>query len=169
MIRTILTSIIFFFFFILLETAILSNIALLPTVPDLILILNVYLALQNGPMFGQNMGFVSGLIIDFMSAGPLGLQTLLRTIIGYSLGFFNRLINTSSFFFPALYIFLITVFKALLFIVFSFFFPQVSVLHYVFSLSFLFELLMNTLLAPFVFAFLKLFPYLILKPEFQRL
>lgn len=169
MIRSVLTSILFFLFFMLLETAILSNIALLPTVPDLILILNVYLALQNGPMFGQSLGFLSGLLIDFMSAGPLGLQTLLRTLLGYSLGFFNRLINTSSFFLPALYIFLISLVKAFLFIVFSFFFPHVSVLHNIFSFSFLIELCLNSLLAPFIFAFLKLFPSLILKPEYQRL
>ena len=169
MFRSILTSIAFFFFFILLETAILSNISFLPTVPDLILILNVYLALQNGPLVGQSMGFISGLLIDFMSAGPLGLQTLLRTLIGYSLGFLSRLLNTSSFFFPALYIFFISLFKALLFILFSFFFPNVSVLHHIFSISFLFEILMNTILAPLIFAFLKLFPSLILKPEFQRL
>lgn len=169
MIRSMLTAIGFFFFFILLETAILSNIAFLPTVPDLILILNVYLALQNGPMIGQSMGFISGLFIDFMSAGPLGLQTLLRTVVGYSLGFFNRLLNTSSFFFPALYIFVISIIKALLFIVFSFFFPHLSVLHHIFSLSFVFEIILNTFLAPILFAFLKLFPSLILKPEYQRL
>ena len=48
------------------ETAILSHIQLLPALPDLILILVVYIALYNGTVAGVTAGFFSGLIFDFL-------------------------------------------------------------------------------------------------------
>ena len=48
-------------------TAILSHIQLLPALPDLILILVVYIALYNGTAAGITAGFFSGLIFDFLS------------------------------------------------------------------------------------------------------
>ena len=49
------------------ETAILSHIQLLPALPDLILILVVYIALYNGTVVGIMAGVLSGLIFDFLS------------------------------------------------------------------------------------------------------
>ena len=46
------------------ETAILSHIRFLPALPDLILILVVYIALHNGTVAGVTAGFFSGLIFD---------------------------------------------------------------------------------------------------------
>ena len=63
----------------LLETALLSNIIFLPAVPDLLLLIVLYLSVYNGSLTGETAGFVSGLMLDFLTAAPLGLNCLLRT------------------------------------------------------------------------------------------
>ena len=57
-------------------TAILSHIQLLPALPDLILILVVYIALYNGTAAGITAGFFSGLIFDFLSISATGIRRI---------------------------------------------------------------------------------------------
>ena len=82
----------------LLESAILSNIAILPAIPDLSLICVLYFSLHNGKFIGETTGFVSGLFLDFLSGAPFGLNCLLRTLIGYIGGLFSRTVNSDGFF-----------------------------------------------------------------------
>ena len=131
MIRSFFSSIRFYLFFILFQTAILSNITILPSVPDLMLILTLYISLHNGCMLGQTTGFTSGLMLDFMSAGPICLNSLIRTIMGYIFGLFSKTLNTAGFFLPALYGFTATIIKSILLLIISFFFPMVLLpIHY---------------------------------------
>ena len=81
------------------ETAILSHIRLLPALPDLILILVVYIALYNGAVAGITAGFLSGLIFDFLSLAPMGLHSFVFTVLGFLYGILYRKYNVSRFFF----------------------------------------------------------------------
>jgi len=154
-------------FLVLFETAILSNIQLLPTVPDLLLIAVLYFSVYNGSLAGEVTGFVSGVALDFLSAAPFGLNSLIRTILGYTAGKFHRVLNVGGFFVRALLGFSATLFKAILIWFVHFFYPQGSILVYnLFSVPFLAELAMNTLLTPILFAFLSIFSaFLTVKPE----
>ena len=67
MIKSYLFSLLILLFAVLIETAVLSNIPLLPAVPDLVLICSLYFALNNGSVQGQTMGFAGGLLVDFLS------------------------------------------------------------------------------------------------------
>ncbi len=166
MIRAFFSSLLFYLICILFQTAILSNITVLPAVPDLMLMLTLYISLHNGCMLGQTTGFASGLMIDFMSAGPLGLNSLLRTVMGYTFGLFSKTLNTAGFFLPALYGFIATIFKALLLFIISFFFPNGTITYSLFSYVFLFELIANTILTPLLFSLLNIFSnILLIKPE----
>ena len=82
------------------ETAILSHIRLLPALPDLILILVVYIALHNGTVAGVTAGFFSGLIFDFLSLAPMGLHSFVFTVLGFLSGILYRKYNVRRFFFP---------------------------------------------------------------------
>ena len=149
----------------LLEAAILSNISMLPAVPDLSLLCVLYLSLHNGRLMGECTGFVSGLFLDFLSSSPFGLNCLYRTILGFVGGLFNKTINTEGFFIPALLGFCVSISKAGLLWLISILYPDV--MHYnPISWIFLFELGMNTVLAPLVFKFLGIFHRsLLLRPE----
>ena len=80
----------------LLETALLSNVVFLPVVPDLLLLVVLYISVQNGSLTGEATGFVSGLLLDFLTAAPLGLNCLLRTLLGFFAGLFHDVLNISK-------------------------------------------------------------------------
>ncbi|MBP3366984.1 MAG: rod shape-determining protein MreD [Treponema sp.] len=148
------------------EAAVLSSISFLPAVPDLSLICVLFFAVHNGRMLGEGAGFLSGLFLDVLSACPLGLNCLLRTVLGYSAGIFNRTLNVEGFLVPVLLGGCATLLKALLVLLISFLFPLTVVPYSLFSFEFLFELAANSVLSPFVFKFLGLFKNaVILKPE----
>lgn len=150
----------------LLESAILSNISVLPAVPDIVLICVLFFSIENGKLLGETTGFVSGLFLDFISASPFGLNCLLRTILGYVGGLCNKTLNTEGFFIPAVLGFCATILKALLLWFISFLYPSSVVSYNPFTLVFLFELLFNTILTPLIFKFLSLFrKTLIISPE----
>ncbi|MBP3773347.1 MAG: rod shape-determining protein MreD [Treponema sp.] len=166
MIKAFSISVLILLCFAVFESAILSNLLFLPAIPDFLLIFTLYVSVHNGRLFGVSAGFVSGLFLDSLSMSPLGLHCLLRTIIGYISGIFNKTLNMNGIFLPILIGFLGTLLKVLLIFVISVFF-QDSVLPYsLFSKTFLFELLANSLLTPLVFKFLDVFSNVILlNPE----
>ena len=159
------SSLLFIFCFTLLETAVLSNVTFLPATPDFLLIIVLYLALNNGPLLGETSGFASGIMLDFLSGCPLGFNCLLRTTIGFIAGFFHNVLNVSSFFLQVLYGFVATLLKALLIFILSIFFKGVQAYPF-FSFIFLTEILLNSFFTPLMFMFLNLFSdFLLLKPE----
>ena len=140
----------------LLQSTVLQSIALFGAVPDLALGIVIYTACQNGVMAGQLSGFFSGLILDLMSASPLGFHSLIRTLTGALAGLLNGIFFLDYFLFPMLLCFGGTLFKGLviflLSLVFSGSLPSYSFLTPVFWV----ELGMNTLSAPLVFGLLRL-------------
>lgn len=72
-------------------------------VPDLVLILVVYFALQNGQIYGTVLGFVLGLLMDLVSGGLIGSWMFSKTLSGFLAGYFyneNKIsYNTGSFLF----------------------------------------------------------------------
>ncbi|MBQ8014213.1 MAG: rod shape-determining protein MreD [Treponema sp.] len=152
--------------FVIFETAILSNLLFLPAIPDFLLIVTLYISVNNGRLFGVSVGFLSGLFMDFLSFSPFGLHCLLRTIIGYFAGIFSKTLNMSGFFLPVLIGLGATLLKSLLIAAISIFFPDSVVAYSLFSKSFLFELASNALLTPLVFKFLDIFSnFILLNPE----
>ncbi len=153
------------FCFGLFETAILSNLTFLPASPDFLLIIILYISLNNGPLLGETTGFCSGLMLDFLTGSPVGFNTLLRTVIGFVSGLFHNILNTSSFFLQLLYGFCATLVKALLIFLLSIFFKGVQPYPF-FSFIFLTELILNSIFTPLMFMFLNLFSdFLLIKPE----
>lgn len=149
-----------------LESSILANISVLPVVPDLVLICVIYFSIRNGKLFGETTGFVSGLVLDLISACPFGLNCLLRTIIGYSGGIFNKILNTQGIFTPALIGFSATIVKGIVIWLINILYPAAVMTYNPISLMFLFELIANTILSPVIFKLLSLFEnIIILAPE----
>ena len=148
--------------FVIFETAILSNLLFLPAIPDFLLIITLYVSVNNGRVFGVTSGFVSGLILDCLSVSPFGLHCLLRTIIGYVAGLFNKTLNMSGAFILVLIGFSVTLLKALILWMISVFFPDSIVAYSLVSKAFLFELAANSVLTPIVFRFLRIFSTVIL-------
>lgn len=156
MARAYLSSILIILCTVLVEFAILSNITILPAVPDIVLLVLLYFSVLNGKVFGESMGFFSGIFIDFLSGAPFGFNCLFRTVIGYIAGFLNQNINYTGFIIPALIGLLGTLTKAFLIWITSLFYTKI-IPYDIISTSFIFELIINTLLSPVIFKFLSHF------------
>ncbi|OJF77746.1 MAG: rod shape-determining protein MreD [Treponema sp. CETP13] len=144
----------------LVETAILSNWYILPVVPDLLLITVIYISYSNGSMMGQTTGFFSGLILDFVSASPLGLHALMRTIIGFLSGFLHQRIVLNGILFPMVVGFFGTVLKAILLTIISFFYQDGIQTYFSSGSAFINECVINAVLTPVMFKFLSNFKIL---------
>lgn len=155
MLKASVVSIIVLLIVSLFESAIFSNILFFPSIPDILLLCSIYFSLLNGKTFGVTTGFISGLLWDFISGCPFGFNCLIRTVIGYIPGLFHKTINFNGFFIPAVFGFFGTLLKVFLVWCVSLFFPNLIVNYEVVSISFAFELICNTLLAPFIFMILK--------------
>jgi rod shape-determining protein MreD len=166
MIRSFVVALILLFFSVLLETLLFSNIAVLPVpvIPDVALIVLVFFSVHNGVLFGEITGFASGLMLDFLTAGPFGLNCMIRTIIGFGFGFFKNALNTKVFFVRILIGFSVTVVKAAFISFLAFIFPNGNIVTYgFFSLRFVVELGLNMVAAPIIFALLELCrPFLVI-------
>ena len=141
----------------LIETSIFSNMYFLPAMPDLLLLVLLFISIKKGALSGEITGFSSGVIIDFFSTSPFGLNSLVRTIIGYITGFLHVSIETSGFYIPLLLGFVATLIKALLLLIVSFFYTEQIMVYSIFSVTLWIECLLNALFAPLVFKFLSFF------------
>ncbi len=148
----------------LIQSTILSRLAILHTVPDLALGVLVYVSYVNGAMTGQTLGFSSGLIIDFISASPLGFNALVRTVVGALTGLLKGTFFLDVAVLPMALCGAATLAKALLVWVTAILFAG-AVPHYRLDSPLLWtELAYNVITAPALFALLNLFRS-VLKPR----
>ena len=169
MTKSCLISACFIFCAALIETTILSNIYILLVGPDLVLICSVYISLLNGKTFGQLSGFISGMTLDFVTGVPFGLNCIFRTIVGYIYGLFANHIVISGIVIPVLTVGSATILKAVLIWVISLFYTAINPVS-ILSFDFLFEIISNIILAPFIFKFLSFFKLTIsINPENRNL
>jgi rod shape-determining protein MreD len=141
----------------LLQSTVLSRLILyIHAIPDIALCILVYIAYVNGTMAGQLTGFFSGFLLDFLSAAPLGLHAFIRTLTGALAGFLKDTFFLDFFFLPMALCAGATVFKVVLHFLLHLLFMDSVPTYNIFTLTPWVELAMNTLLAPFIFALLKL-------------
>jgi rod shape-determining protein MreD len=166
MVKKIIWALVFTLAAILLQSTVLSRfVVYIHAVPDLALGILVYSAYVNGSMAGQLTGFFSGVLLDFLSSAPLGLNAFVRTLTGAITGIFRDTFFLDFFFLPMALCAGATVFKALLFFLLHLLFPQAVPAYSLVALTFWIELGLNTLTAPLLFGFLRLFGPLLARPK----
>jgi rod shape-determining protein MreD len=133
--------------------------------PDVALMILIFSAYYNGSMTGQLTGFLSGILLDFLSASPLGLNSLIRTIIGAVSGLVKGFLILDAVFLPMLLCAVGTLFKAFLLLLLHVLFSDNVHVYPLMEPTLLVELAFNTFLAPFLFALLNRFKSLIIKGE----
>ncbi len=158
MTKSILVSTFILLCAVIIESSILSNIAFIYVVPDLVLICSIYFSMLNGKIIGESTGFISGIFLDFITGIPFGFNCIYRTIIGYIFGIFSKTIIISGFVMPMLSVGIATIIKTIMVHVLALLFPNVHIyIAGIISYDFLFEFIENVLLAPFIFKFLSFF------------
>ncbi|AEF83287.1 rod shape-determining protein MreD [Leadbettera azotonutricia] len=145
----------------LLQSTLFRRLAIYHAVPDLVLGIVVYTAYVNGTMTGQLTGFFSGLLLDFLSAAPLGLNAFVRTLAGALAGLMKGAFFLDPFLLPMALCAGATVLKALVFFLLHLLLVG-AIPSYDFAAPlFWVELGMNIVSAPFLFGFLRLFESLL--------
>jgi rod shape-determining protein MreD len=145
----------------ILQSTIVSYVSFFKVVPDLALCILVFSAYVNGTMVGQTSGFFSGLFLDFLSAAPLGMNCLIRTIIGALAGIFKGAFFLDIIFLPVILCALATFLKAFIILILNLIMGHVVPV-YSFTTSVLWlELALNCVSAPLLFMLLKRFNFLL--------
>jgi rod shape-determining protein MreD len=160
MARSIIWTVIFGFIAAILQSTLLSRIALYRAVPDLALCIIVYSAYVNGTMTGQVSGFFYGIVLDLLSAAPLGLNAFIRTLIGALTGLMKGTFFLDAILLPMILCALATLLKALILLLLSLLFSGAVPAYSLTGTILWAELALNTLCAPLLFAFLKRFTLL---------
>ncbi|MFP4490574.1 MAG: rod shape-determining protein MreD [Spirochaetaceae bacterium] len=140
--------------FVILQSTVLSEIRIMGVRPDFTLIFLVFFSHVTGPMHGKIIGFIVGLLKDFLSLAPFGFHGIIDTTIGHIYGFTREKVYIDPITIPLLLAVSATVIKALgSFVLFALFLPEN--LPSVFGVNFLIEIAMNGVAAPFIYALLR--------------
>ncbi len=139
------------------QTSFLKHITIAGTQPDIALVLLVFFANLEGRMKGQLLGFGSGIIEDLLSLSPLGFNALIKTILGFLYGITRGKIFVDPLFMPIILVGIASVVKMLLSLILVAIFIGPEMIPITMGSRMWIEAGFNCLLAPFVFAILKIF------------
>ncbi|MDR3130978.1 MAG: rod shape-determining protein MreD [Treponema sp.] len=146
----------------ILQSTLLSRLSVYHAVPDIALGVLVFCAYVNGSMTGQLTGFFSGILLDFLSAAPLGLNAFVRTMIGAAGGRMKETFFLDGVFLPMALCAAATVIKAILCFILNLLFLGFVPAYDLSEPEFWAEFILNTFTAPFLFGLLKLFKPLLI-------
>jgi rod shape-determining protein MreD len=141
----------------LLQSTLFFRLSIHYAVPDIALLILVFVSYTNGSLMGQTTGFFGGILLDFISFSPLGLNILVRTVIGYLVGLFRGTFFLDRVFLPVALCIGATFLKAGLLFALNLLFANATPAYNFMTPPFWIELAMNTVLAPFLFMFFKFF------------
>jgi rod shape-determining protein MreD len=148
---------------VVLQSTLLHWVAIRGVIPDLGLIILVFVAIRRGSMTAQLSGFATGLIEDVLSLSPLGFHALIRTVVGFLYGLTVGSIFVDPILMPVLLTIIATLFKALISSLLVSFLSIPAEGFSVFTGPLWIEMGYNAVLAPFLFALLGLLK--VLKPQ----
>ncbi|MDO4977570.1 MAG: rod shape-determining protein MreD [Eubacteriales bacterium] len=97
--RTIITAICILLCYIF-QTSVFGLFKLADTVPNMMLILVVSIAVMRGQKSGMIVGFFSGLLLDIFYSSYLGIFAFLYMFLGFLDGFFHRIYYSEDTFLP---------------------------------------------------------------------
>lgn len=151
MIRSILWALGILGILLLLQTTVLSYLVLWGVKANLLLLVFIVLATQNGSFVSQIVGFVLGLVVDMVTTAPLGFHAFLFSLAGYLFGLGSGKVYFDPIVMPALLGLLATLFdvvvRSLLNLVFQLGEPLSAFVNF----GFLIQLVLNLVLSPVVF------------------
>ncbi|MCX7025711.1 MAG: rod shape-determining protein MreD [Spirochaetes bacterium] len=121
--RTVVTSSGLIVLFILAQSTWFHAIEVFGVVPDMALIVLIYVSFRNAGAEGQIAGFIAGIVQDFISAAPLGLNVFVKTVVGFAYGLIAGNFYVDRFLLPLLFGAAGTILKALSIAILAFVFP----------------------------------------------
>ena len=157
MITTIVSSTALVSLLFLVQTTWLRNGLILGVVPDLGLLVILWVSFRNEKSVGSFTGFFSGLVCDLFSAASVGYFAFLYVIPAYAVSVLNRFVSLDAIWIPFLAGFFSTLLKAKGSIVLSAIYgPSVLSSYFLNDIHLWVEAGLNAVLAPLVFFLLNM-------------
>lgn len=151
MIRSILWALGILGALLLLQTTVLSYLVFWGVKANLLLIVFIVLATQNGSFVSQIVGFILGLAIDMVSTAPLGFHAFLYSLAGYLFGLGSGKVYFDPIIMPGFLGLLATIFETLVGLALNEVFRLGEPFLAFFHMGLFFQTLLNVLLGPIVF------------------
>lgn len=95
----------------ILQIAVFPQFKLFGVQPDLILVVAVVVAVQEGPIPGAIVGFAGGMLQDIASPQVMGTSALTKTLAAFLAGSMKDFFMTYSILLPVILVFLATIFE----------------------------------------------------------
>ncbi|WP_343209100.1 rod shape-determining protein MreD [Anaerolentibacter hominis] len=115
-----LATVVVIFLSIILQSTVFKALALADVVPNLLLVVTVSMAYIRGRKFGIFTGFLSGLLYDILFGSLIGLNAFLYMLVGYLIGYCNRIYYQNDFTFSLFLVGISDLFYNFLFYLFEF-------------------------------------------------
>ena len=131
--------------------------------PNILLIVFVLLATQNGSFVSQTVGFLLGLMIDMVTNVPLGFHALQFCLAGYLFGLGSGKVFFDPLVMPTFLGFLATLYDIISRICINSIFHLGEPISSFINIGVLFQIILNMILAPIIF-----WLYSWLKDKFQN-
>ncbi|MCF7938351.1 MAG: rod shape-determining protein MreD [Spirochaetales bacterium] len=159
MIRRVLISALIMAGIVVLKSTLLADFTLFQVQPDFVLIVLIVVSLRKGAFVGETSGFLVGLVEDMMSISPPGFYASIRLITGFLYGLIRNNIFIDPVLMPMLIVIAGTILKGLLAGIIGSIFAIESINVDLLGSQFWIEAGLNAVLAPFLFAVLKMIPF----------
>ena len=138
------------------ETTWLADLTLFGAQPEIALLVVLFYGHRNGVQRGQIAGFVVGIVHDALTVAPIGFYAVLGLISGAIAGATRDAFRTDSALAPPALTLVVMIARSLGAIAMSLVLGLPTIRSLVFSMSNLFEITLTVVMAPIVFALLKL-------------
>jgi rod shape-determining protein MreD len=97
-----------------LQLSVIPQFKLFGVQPDLILVVAIVVAVQDGPVEGAMVGFLGGMLQDIASPQVMGVSALTKTLAAFLAGMLKDFFMTYSIILPVVLVFLLSLFELLL-------------------------------------------------------
>lgn len=137
------------------QTTILPYLAILGIVPNTALVLTVVISILRGRYFGLFFGLAIGLVQDILFGTVIGINAFIYSMIGYSIGMIQNILNTDNIAVPIVFSGLATVVYNFSYAVFIYFLSREITYSILISKIFSIEIILNILISIIIYKLLS--------------
>lgn len=137
------------------QSTILPYFSVFGFLPNTALILTVIIAILRGKYYGIFFGLAIGIIQDTLFGTVIGVNALLYSMIGYSIGLVQNILNTENIIVPTLFTGIATIFYNFLYAIVIFFLSREITLSIMIKNTFSIEIILNFFVSIIIYKLLS--------------
>jgi rod shape-determining protein MreD len=137
------------------QTTILPYFSIFGYLPNTALVLTVIIAIFRGKYYGIFFGLAIGIIQDILFGTVIGVNALLYSMIGYSIGIVKNVLNTENIIVPTVFTAIATIFYNFSYAIVIFFLSREITLSIMIKNTFSIEIILNFFISIIIYKLLS--------------